>query len=78
MRAFKAAYGLTPHAYLLNLRVDRARARLRRGQSLAEVALDCGFCDQSHLPRAFSRLVGLTPAAYQKAMAIPSKTAPCP
>lgn len=74
VRAFRSAYGLTPHAYLLNLRVDQARARLKRGQPLAEVALDCGFCDQSHLTRAFSRQVGLTPAAYQKAMAIPSKT----
>ena len=73
VRSFKAAYGLTPHAYLLNLRVNEAKACLRLGQELASVALDAGFCDQSHFTRVFTRCVGLTPAAYQKATAIPSK-----
>ena len=74
VRAFKRAYGLTPHALHLSLRVNEAKARLRRGQEPADVALGCGFCDQSHLTRVFSRCVGMTPAAYQRAMAIPSKT----
>lgn len=76
VRAFKGAYGLTPHAYLLNIRINEAKARLRQGQDLAAVALDVGFCDQSHLTRVFTRCVGLTPAAYQKATAIPSKRPP--
>lgn len=76
VRAFKRAYGLSPHAFHVNLRVNEAKARLRQGQEPADVALGCGFCDQSHLTRVFSRCVGMTPAAYQRAMAIPSKTPP--
>ena len=79
VRAFRDRYGLTPHAYLLNLRVDAAKDRLRQGQDPAGVALDAGFCDQSHFTRVFGACVGLTPAAYAKANlppapAIPSKT----
>lgn len=74
VRSFKQAYGLTPHAYHLNLRVNGAKARLREGADLATVAADSGFCDQSHLTRVFTRCVGMTPAVYQKATAIPSKT----
>jgi AraC-like DNA-binding protein len=75
VRAFRDQYGLTPHAYLLNLRVDAAKARLRGGQDPAGVALDAGFCDQSHFTRVFGACVGMTPAAYARAAAaIPSKT----
>lgn len=74
VRAFRESYGLTPHAYLLNLRVNRAKAFLRAGEELAAVAQQSGFCDQSHLHRVFVRHVGVTPRAYQHATAIPSKT----
>jgi len=73
VRAFKAAFGLTPHGYHLNLRINAAKARLRAGQDPASVALDFGFCDQGHFTRVFSRCVGLPPAAYRRATAIPSK-----
>jgi AraC-like DNA-binding protein len=73
VRAFRKAYGLTPHAYQLNLRVNEAKARLKKGEDLAEAALASGFCDQSHFHRVFTRCVGMTPAAYQRA--ILSKTA---
>jgi AraC-like DNA-binding protein len=69
VRGFKAAYGLSPHAYLLNLRIDEAKARLRAGQNAAQTALACGFCDQSHFSRVFERTVGLPPAAYIQASA---------
>lgn len=78
VRSFKKAYGLTPHAYHLNLRVNEAKVRLRAGGDLATVALDAGFCDQSHFTRVFTRCVGMPPAAYQKATAIPSKIPPQP
>jgi AraC-like DNA-binding protein len=65
-RAFKSAFGLSPHAYLLNLRVNEAKSLLRGGKSLVDTALACGFCDQSHFGRVFERTVGLSPAAYAR------------
>jgi AraC-like DNA-binding protein len=64
-RAFRAAYGLSPHAYLVQIRLLRARAMLAGGQKPATVAVACGFADQSHLGRWFRRAYGLTPAAYR-------------
>ncbi|AZC82555.1 AraC family transcriptional regulator [Pseudomonas chlororaphis] len=65
-RAFKAAYGLPPHAYLVQLRLAKARRLLARGAQPAEVAMALGFADQSHMGRWFVRAYGLTPAAYRK------------
>ncbi|MEJ5863405.1 AraC family transcriptional regulator [Pseudomonas farsensis] len=65
-RAFKAAFGLAPHAYLIQLRLARARQLLARGDTPAEVAMALGFADQSHLGRWFRRAFRLTPADYRK------------
>jgi len=65
-RAFKAAFGLPPHAYLVQLRLARARRLLARGEPTAEVAMALGFADQSHMGRWFVRAYGLTPALYRK------------
>lgn len=65
IRAFKKHYGLTPHAYQLNYRIQYCRTRLRRGHRIAEVALDAGFADQAHLQREFKRLVAATPGQYR-------------
>ena len=64
LRAFRAAYGLPPHAYLTNLRVQRAREMLDTGLRPAEVAARAGFTDQAHLNRHFKRIVGVPPGAY--------------
>jgi AraC-like DNA-binding protein len=64
-RAFRAAYGLPPHAWLVQLRLTAARRRLAAGEAPAEVAAAVGFADQSHLGRWFRRAFGLTPAAYR-------------
>jgi AraC-like DNA-binding protein len=64
-RAFRAAYGTSPHAYLIQLRLRRARQLLAGGERPAEVAAACGFADQSHLGRRFRRAYGLTPAAFR-------------
>lgn len=66
IRAFRAATGLTPHAWLTDRRVRAARGQLARGLSPSEVAFACGFYDQSHLNRAFKARVGVTPGAYRQ------------
>jgi AraC family transcriptional regulator len=63
-RVFKQALGVSPHQYLIQVRVNSARALLAAGsgeRSLAEVANAVGFADQSHLTRHFKRLLGVTP-----------------
>jgi AraC family transcriptional regulator len=66
-RQFKAATGLPPHQYVIARRVERARQLLQGGGdlSLAEVAADVGFSDQSQLSRHFKRLVGVTPGQFR-------------
>lgn len=64
-RAFKQAFGLPPHAYLIQLRLARARQLLAKGDTPADVAFALGFADQSHLGRWFRRAYGLTPARYR-------------
>jgi len=65
-RAFKAAFGLAPHAYLIQLRLAKARQLLARGESPAQVASTLRFSDQSHMGRWFRRAYQLTPADYRK------------
>lgn len=67
IRAFRAATGLTPHAYLLNARINRGRHWLAQGHDLAEVAYRLGFADQSHFQRVFKAHVGVTPGQYRAA-----------
>ncbi|MEU7135970.1 AraC family transcriptional regulator [Streptomyces sp. NPDC046261] len=63
--AFRQAYGLPPHAYLLRLRANRARRLLLAGQRPAEVAAATGFSDQAHLTRICKRYFGVTPGAIR-------------
>lgn len=65
-RAFVRAYGITPHRYLTGRRVDRARHLLTDGYPPAAAAAASGFFDQAHLTRHFSRVLGVTPAAYAR------------
>jgi AraC family transcriptional regulator len=67
VRAFRRHFGVTPGAYLRELRIERARAALVASDvPIAELALAAGFSDQSHFTRIFHRLVGATPAAYRR------------
>lgn len=65
LRVFRNALGLTPHAYLVQVRTHRARQMLLQGDSLSTIAYRCGFSDQSHLTRTFKRIFGVTPGAYR-------------
>lgn len=65
--AFRAATGTTPYQWLLKQRIDTACALLRGSDlALAEIALRCGFADQSHFTRQFRRSVGETPGRWRK------------
>lgn len=68
LREFTRATGLTPHAYLIQRRIDLARSLIRAGQPLADIAHGAGFADQSHLNRHFVRAYGLTPGRYARAV----------
>ncbi|WOD19712.1 AraC family transcriptional regulator [Paraburkholderia kirstenboschensis] len=65
-RLFQQAFGTSPHAYLVRLRLRAARRLLANGRTPAEVAAEVGFADQSHLGRWFRRAYRMTPAAYRR------------
>lgn len=67
LRSFARTTGLTPHAYMLQRRIELARRLIMRGLPLAEAAAECGFFDQSHMNRHFTRILGVTPGAYAAA-----------
>jgi AraC-like DNA-binding protein len=69
LRAFAKATGLTPHAYLMQSRIDLARRLIAEGTPLAEAAAASGFSDQSHMTRLFIRNYGVSPGAYAAAVA---------
>ncbi len=66
IRAFRQYFGLTPHAYLVNRRVQLGRRELKNGTPIAEAALNAGFADQPHFQRAFKRLMAATPNQYRR------------
>ncbi|MBF8744016.1 AraC family transcriptional regulator [Pseudomonas putida] len=66
-RAFKVATGLSPQAWRLLARMEKAKRLLTTDTPLTDIGLECGFCDQAHFTRAFSRLVGQPPKAWRLA-----------
>jgi len=73
-RLFKQVTGMTPHQYLIEVRVNNARALLSAGAgkgSLADIADAVGFADQSHLTRHVKRLLGVTPRELTRAVGRP-------
>jgi AraC-like DNA-binding protein len=64
LRNFRKSTGITPHEYLQAYRIIQARKLISTGISLADVAMLCGFSDQSHLTRVFKRKVGVTPGQF--------------
>ena len=69
VRMFRAATGYSPHNYLLNLKLERARELLKNpSMSLIDIALDCGFSSHSHMSRLFHKIVGITPSGYRRSL----------
>jgi AraC family transcriptional regulator len=66
-RSFKQCTGKPPHRWLLENRVEKAKELLIDAElPLAEIALECGFSDQSHFTRVFSRIAGTSPGTWQR------------
>jgi AraC family transcriptional regulator len=66
-RAFRQTTGMAPHRWLLQRRIEKAQDLLARStRSLAHVAADCGFADQSHFTRVFTRAIGITPGQWRR------------
>jgi AraC-like DNA-binding protein len=65
-RAFARSTGVPPHRWLMQRRVGRAKELMLTGTPLAEIALMCGFSDQSHLTRVFSQTTGMTPGRWRE------------
>lgn len=65
IRSFKQAVGLTPHQFQIQNRIRKAQHMLNSIDSITEVALTTGFCDQSHFIKHFEKYFGLTPTEYK-------------
>ena len=67
IRSFRMTTGMTPHKWLQVRRIEQAKTLLLESSiATAEIAVDCGFADQSHLTRVFTRLVGTPPSAWRR------------
>jgi len=66
-RTFKRSVGFSPRAYVSARRVERAKLMMRStSERLSDIALICGFADQSHLNRHFRRIVGMSPGLWRR------------
>jgi transcriptional regulator GlxA family with amidase domain len=66
-RAFRQSTGMAPYQWLQYRRMEKAKQLLETSSaSLSAIALDCGFADQSHFTRIFSRVVGVTPRTWRR------------
>jgi AraC-like DNA-binding protein len=66
-KAFKASFGITPHAYVIDRRLQRAKEMmLSTDEPLAQIAIACGLADQSHLSRLFRQETGVRPFAWRR------------
>jgi len=68
LRMFRAAAGKTPHQYLTERRIERAKSMLQDAEetSLINIAARCGFSSQSHMTRVFREQIGVTPSAFKR------------
>jgi len=75
-KAFNGSFGVSPHAYVVERRIEQACAMLSEtDEALAQIAVSCGLYDQSHMTRIFRRLRGVTPAAWRRTRLAPRRAA---
>jgi len=76
LRMFRVATGITPHQYVLDVRLNHAQEWLKRkGANLFEISTRCGFSSQSHMTSVFRKRLGVTPAEFRRRQ--PAKSACC-
>ncbi|PJI08635.1 MULTISPECIES: AraC family transcriptional regulator [Clostridium] len=66
IRRFEQYYGLSPHQYMINLRINYAKKLLKHNKDFTDIALESGFYDQSHFTRYFKEYTGVTPMEYKR------------
>jgi AraC family transcriptional regulator len=71
-RCFLNTFGTTPHRYVMNERVARAKQLLLRGQLLGEIAVTVGFANQSHFSGVFRKATGVSPNRFRQDKAVPA------
>jgi AraC family transcriptional regulator len=67
-RAFRQVTGRSPYQHVLQRRIQEARSLIDAGMALADVAVQCGFADQSQLNRMFVRHTGITPGQFRSGL----------
>jgi AraC-like DNA-binding protein len=70
IRLFNEQFGMTPHQYVLNCRINHAKQALKVGDKVSDVAVNLGFADVSHLNRKFKKIFGITPRQYQRQLVV--------
>ena len=66
MRLFKQTTGISPHQFILQLKIERAKQLINKTQlSLTEIAYELGFTDQAHFSNAFKKIIGVAPRQYR-------------
>lgn len=66
-RLFKQTMHITPHQYVIRRRIERAKKLLKQSNlRIVDIALACGFANQSHFSRHFRRIVGISPKTFQR------------
>lgn len=66
LRLFKKYYGQTPKQYIIDKRIEQAKALLKKGANISETCFEVGFASPSSFSTLFKFRVGLTPTAFQK------------
>ncbi|WP_225906389.1 MULTISPECIES: helix-turn-helix domain-containing protein [Ensifer] len=76
IKAFKVSFGCTPLRWLAEYRVTRAKELLLKNVPIAEIAISCGFADQSHMTKTFVAIAGETPARFRRTRRLELEKAP--